>query len=265
MAMIGILIFPDFQLLDASGPASVFEIARRLVSTAPNVKMIAAQPGPVRSSCGVEVVASSLTSAKPITTLVVAGGLGVEAAIDCRTTLAFVRRNAARGVRVASVCSGAYVLAAAGLLDGRKATTHWCRTQDFVSRYPKVRLDPDRIFLRDGNVWTSAGITAGIDLALAIAAEEIFVNIARYAYAPREGEATIEIDVSGDPPVAVLRFLDRGTPFNPLEKKDPDVTLSAEDREAGGLGVFMAKKIADTIHYAHEADHNVLTLTKALA
>lgn len=172
MAMIGILIFPDFQLLDASGPASVFEIARRLVSTAPNVKMIASQPGPVRSSCGVEVVASSLTSAKSITTLVVAGGLGVEAAIDCRTTLAFVRRNAARGVRVASVCSGAYVLAAAGLLDGRKATTHWCRTQDFVSRYPKVRLDPDRIFLRDGNVWTSAGITAGIDLALAIAAEE---------------------------------------------------------------------------------------------
>lgn len=172
MAMIGILIFPDFQLLDASGPASVFEIARRLVSTAPNVKMIAAQPGPVRSSCGVEVVASSLASAKSITTLVVAGGLGVEAAIDCRTTLAFVRRNAARGVRVASVCSGAYVLAAAGLLDGRKATTHWCRTQDFVSRYPKVRLDPDRIFLRDGNVWTSAGITAGIDLALAIAAEE---------------------------------------------------------------------------------------------
>ena len=100
---------------------------------------------------------------------------------------------------------------------------------------------------------------------LAIATEEIFVNIARYAYAPHEGEATIEIDVSGDPPVAVLRFLDRGTPFNPLEKKDPDVTLSAEDREAGGLGVFMAKKIADTIHYAHEADHNVLTLTKALA
>jgi len=100
---------------------------------------------------------------------------------------------------------------------------------------------------------------------LAIAAEEIFVNIARYAYAPREGKATIEIGVAGEPPVAVLRFLDRGTPYNPLEKADPDITLSAEDREAGGLGVFMAKKIADSIHYAYEADRNILTLTKALA
>ncbi|MBB6308378.1 GlxA family transcriptional regulator [Xanthobacter tagetidis] len=170
--MIGIVIFPDFQLLDASGPASVFEVARRFIPTAPKVQMIAAQPGLVRSSCGVEVLACGPRSAHGISTLVVAGGLGVEAAAECRSTLAFVRRLARRGARVASVCSGAYVLAAAGLLDGRKATTHWCRTQDFVSRYPKVRLDPDRIFLRDGNVWTSAGITAGIDLALAIAAED---------------------------------------------------------------------------------------------
>ncbi|MDE1567064.1 GlxA family transcriptional regulator [Aquabacter sp. P-9] len=170
--MIGILIFPDFQLLDASGPASVFEITRRFVPAAPGLQMIAATAGPVRSSCGVEVLASSLAAAPALSTLVIAGGLGVEAATDCRSTLAFVRRLARRGTRVASVCSGAYVLAAAGLLDGRKATTHWCRTQDFVSRYPKVKLDPDRIFLRDGNVWTSAGITAGIDLALAIAAED---------------------------------------------------------------------------------------------
>lgn len=170
--MIGILIFPDFQLLDASGPASVFEIAKRFVPTAPRVQMVAAQAGPVRSSSGVEVMATSLRSAKTISTLVIAGGLGVEAATDCRKTLAFVKRLAKDGTRVASVCSGAYVLAAAGLLDGRKATTHWCRTQDFVARYPRVKLDPDRIFLRDGNVWTSAGITAGIDLALAIAAED---------------------------------------------------------------------------------------------
>ncbi|WP_127088252.1 GlxA family transcriptional regulator [Aquabacter cavernae] len=170
--MIGILVFPDFQLLDASGPASVFEIAKRFVPTAPPIRMIAMQAGPVRSSCGVEVLASSLRSAGGMTTLIIAGGLGVETVIDCRTTLGFVRRLARSGVRVASVCSGAYVLAAAGLLEGRKATTHWCRTQDFVSRYPKVKLDPDRIFLRDGNVWTSAGITAGIDLALAIAAED---------------------------------------------------------------------------------------------
>ena len=170
--MIGILVFPEFQLLDASGPASVFEIAKRFVPNAPKIRMIAVQPGAVRASCGVEVLASSLRSANALTTLVVAGGLGVESVIACRRTLNFVRRLARSGVRVASVCSGAYVLAAAGLLDGRKATTHWCRTQDFVSRYPAVRLDPDRIFLREGNIWTSAGITAGIDLALALVAED---------------------------------------------------------------------------------------------
>lgn len=170
--MIGILIFPDFQLLDASGPAAVFELAQRFVPTAANVKTVAIQPGPVRSSCGVEVLASSLRSANAITTLVVAGGLGVEAVIECPKTLAFVRRLARSGVRVASVCTGAYILAAAGLLDGQIATTHWSSAQDFVSRYPKVKLDADRIFLRNGNVWTSAGVTAGIDLALALAAED---------------------------------------------------------------------------------------------
>ncbi|MCU4179473.1 GlxA family transcriptional regulator [Bosea sp. BH3] len=177
--MIGILIFPDFQLLDASGPASVFEIAKRYVPNAPGVRMIAVQPGAVRASCGVEVVASSLRSSHGLTTMVVAGGFGVESVIACRRTLNFVRRLAQSGVRIASVCSGAYVLAAAGLLDGLKATTHWCRTQDFVSRYPQVRLDPDRIFLREGNIWTSAGITAGIDLALAIVAEDHGETVAK--------------------------------------------------------------------------------------
>lgn len=177
--MIAILIYPDFQLLDATGPASVFEIARRYVPTAPTAQMIAARPGPVRSSSGVEVLASRFKSRSAITTLVIAGGLGVDEALECSETLAFVRRLAKRGVRIASVCSGAYVLAAAGLLDGRKATTHWCRTQDFVARFPDVRLDPDRIFLRDGNIWTSAGITAGIDLALAMVAEDHGEEVAK--------------------------------------------------------------------------------------
>jgi len=170
--VIGILIFPDFQLLDATGPASVFEIAQRLVPAAATAGMIAVRPGVVRSSSGVEVLAGGLEAVDDITTLVVAGGFGVDQAVDCRDTLALLRHLARRGTRIASVCSGAYVLAAAGLLNGRKATTHWCRTQDFVARYPEVRLDPDRIFLRDGNIWTSAGITAGIDLALALMAED---------------------------------------------------------------------------------------------
>lgn len=177
--MIGVLIFPDFQLLDAAGPTSVFEIAKRIVPTAPDVQMVAVQGGPVRSSCGVQVVATSMRAARGITTLFIAGGTGVEAVVECRATLDFVRRLSRRGVRIATVCTGAYVLAATGLLDGRKATTHWCQAQDFVARYPKVKLDPDGIFFRDGNLWTSAGVTAGIDLALAIAAEDHGETVAK--------------------------------------------------------------------------------------
>jgi anti-sigma regulatory factor (Ser/Thr protein kinase) len=102
-------------------------------------------------------------------------------------------------------------------------------------------------------------------MQLAVAAEEVFVNIARYAYAPGVGEATIEIGVAGEPPAAALRFLDRGVPYNPLQKSDPDVTLPAEDREIGGLGIFMVKKIVDRVQYAYEENRNVLTLTKVLA
>jgi len=102
-------------------------------------------------------------------------------AARCEVTRAFVQRLARRGVRVASVCSGAYVLAEAGLLDGRRATTHWGRTRDFVARYPKVKFEPDQIFTRDDNVWTSAGITAGIDLALAMVTEDHGEEIAQAA------------------------------------------------------------------------------------
>jgi transcriptional regulator GlxA family with amidase domain len=113
-----------------------------------------------------------LRPAGPITTLIVAGGLGVRKAAQSTKTLSFVRSVAQRGVRIASVCSGAYILAEAGLLDGRRATTHWRRTQHFLATYPKVKLEPDRIFVRDGEIWSSAGISAGIDLALALVAED---------------------------------------------------------------------------------------------
>lgn len=178
--MIGILIFPDFQLLDAAGPISVFEIAARCVrKTTPGIRVLALNAGPVRSSSGVEIMARDFKSANAITTLVIAGGAGVADAARCEVTRAFVQRLARRGVRVASVCSGAYVLAEAGLLDGRRATTHWGRTRDFVARYPKVKFEPDQIFTHDGNVWTSAGITAGIDLALAMVTEDHGEQIAQ--------------------------------------------------------------------------------------
>src|SRR5712671_1281482 len=177
--MIGVLIFPDFQLLDAAGPISVFEIAARVSGAAPAIKVMAAKPGPVRSSSGAEMFARGLKPAAAISTLIVAGGAGVDAAARCDRTLAFVRATAKRGIRLASVCSGAYILAEAGLLDGRRATTHWQRTKHFVSAYPKVKLEADRIYVRDGNIWTSAGITAGIDLALAMVAEDFGDEIAQ--------------------------------------------------------------------------------------
>lgn len=170
--MIGLLIFRDFQLMDASGPISVFEIARRQKQSVPRTRIFAAEAGLVRSSSGAEMHAHSLRSARGLSTLIVAGGEGVEAAAECRTTIAFIQRLAKRGVRIASVCTGAYLLAEAGLLNGRHATTHWSRTRDFIGRYPRVKLQADRIFAKDGGVWTSAGVTAGIDLALAMVAED---------------------------------------------------------------------------------------------
>ncbi|MDP3691335.1 GlxA family transcriptional regulator [Bradyrhizobium sp.] len=175
------MIFPDFQLLDAAGPISAFEIAARFAGRTPSIKVLAASPGPVRSSSGVEMLARGLKPSAGISTLIVAGGEGVRQAATCPKTLGFVRSAAKRGIRVASVCSGAYILAEAGVLDGRRATTHWQRTPHFVKAYPGIKLEPDRIFVRDGNIWSSAGISAGIDLALAMAAEDFGDEIARQA------------------------------------------------------------------------------------
>ncbi|HEY3887384.1 MAG TPA: GlxA family transcriptional regulator [Caulobacteraceae bacterium] len=176
---VAFLIFPDFQILDAAGPIAAFEIAARYVAGAYDLRVIAAAGGPVRSSSGVAMSAEAFDPGQRIDTLVVAGGEGTRApAIDERL-LGFVRETAASARRTASVCSGAYILAAAGLLDGRRATTHWRRSRDFARRFPRVRLEPDRIHVRDGPIWTSAGITAGIDLALALIAEDLGEAIAR--------------------------------------------------------------------------------------
>jgi transcriptional regulator GlxA family with amidase domain len=177
--MIGVLIFPDFQLLDAAGPISAFEIAGRYANSPAQIKLMAATPGMVRSSSGAEMLARKFGSASAITTLLIAGGEGVDAAARNSCVLQFVRAVAKRGVRVASVCSGTIILAEAGLLDGRRATTHWQRTRQFLASYPNVKLEPDQIYVRDGNIWSSAGITAGIDLALALVAEDFGEEVAQ--------------------------------------------------------------------------------------
>lgn len=179
MLAIGVLIFPDFQLLDAAGPIGAFEIAGRHVPGSYDIRLLSRDGGPVASSSGVTLDTVAFGELGRLDTLLVSGGEGTRGPAICESTLAYVRGAARTARRTASVCSGAYVLARAGLLDGRRATTHWNRTADFTRRYPKVKLEPDRIWVRDGAIWTSAGITAGIDLALAMVAEDLGEDIAR--------------------------------------------------------------------------------------
>jgi transcriptional regulator GlxA family with amidase domain len=176
---IALLIYPGFQLLDVAGPLAAFEIAEYYRPGSYAVQVVARDPGSVASSCGVSLHAQRWGRTNGIDTLVVSGGNGSRAATQCTAARRFILGCARSARRVASVCSGTYVLAAAGILDGKSATTHWSRSADFASRFPKVRLEPDRIYIKDGKIWSSAGITAGIDLALALIAEDLGERVAR--------------------------------------------------------------------------------------
>jgi transcriptional regulator GlxA family with amidase domain len=177
---VGFVLFPGFQILDATGPLAAFDIAGRFADRGYRIRLFAREPGLVATSTpGIALPAEGFEAAGLVDTLVVVGGDGVRSAAADPALIAFVSDAAARARRVASVCSGTFVLAAAGLLDGRRATTHWSRSAAFAKAYPRVRLEPDRIFVKDGPVWSSAGITAGIDLALAMVAEDLGEAVAK--------------------------------------------------------------------------------------
>ncbi len=108
----------------------------------------------------------------------------------------------------------------------------------------------------------AAGCPLKTQTQVMVAAEEIFVNIAKYAYVGAGGGVAIVLDISGDPPLLKLEFRDSGQPYNPLSREDPDVSLSAEDREIGGLGVYMVKKTMDSVAYAYRDGENILTVSK---
>lgn len=108
------------------------------------------------------------------------------------------------------------------------------------------------------------GCPPKVQMQVALAVEEIFVNIASYAYNPTIGEAQVDIDTAGDPPTVTIRFLDEGKPFNPLAKKDADTTLTAEERGIGGLGILLVKKNMDDVTYSYEDGKNVLTIKKTI-
>jgi transcriptional regulator GlxA family with amidase domain len=176
---IACLLFSDFQLLDAAGPIAAFEIAERYRPGSYQLRVIAQRRGAVASTSGATMNAVALPPPASIDTLLIAGGEGTRPASRDVRLVKFVRNCGAHSRRVASVCSGAYILAATGLLDGRAATTHWTRSQDFARKFPQVRLNADRIFVKAGKYWSSAGITAGIDLSLALIAEDLGEAVAR--------------------------------------------------------------------------------------
>ncbi len=169
-------VFADVQALDVTGPSEVFSLAHRAAAGgAYSIELIAPDCAPVRTSSGLQLVPHrSLESCRgTIDTLVVPGGLGTTEAVRDQRMIDWLRLAARRSRRVTSVCTGAFLLARAGLLNGRRATTHWAACDALARNYPAVAVDPDPIFIRDGNVYTSAGVTAGIDLALALVEEDL--------------------------------------------------------------------------------------------
>ena len=176
---IGLFLFADFQILDVVGPLTSFEVAERFAPGSYRLVLLSAEGGAVRSSAGVPLETLPASAAPPLDTLIVSGGDGSRTAMRHAATLAWLGEAAATTRRLCSVCSGAFLLAAGGLLDGRRATTHWRRAAQLARLFPNVAVEPDRIHIRDGHVWTSAGITAGIDLALALIAEDLGEEIAR--------------------------------------------------------------------------------------
>ena len=180
-----ILAYPGVQSLDVTGPFEVFAGAGRAagalgVDAAYDVSVVAAVPGPVTCESGIALVASALPGPdRHLDTLVVAGGTGVDAARRDPDVVGWVRDVAVRSRRVATVCSGALLAAEAGLLNGRRATTHWARADQLATEYPTVTVDADPIYLRDGPVWTSAGVTAGIDLALALVEDDLGTDVSQ--------------------------------------------------------------------------------------
>jgi transcriptional regulator GlxA family with amidase domain len=173
------IAFPDAEVLDISGPLDVFSIVARMLAASGyrppyTIEVVASKAGPLTTSSGIRLIADRSTHELrgKVDTLMVAGGEGTMRAMKDKALMAWIRSMARRARRICSVCTGAFVLAEAGILDGRSATTHWRWCRKLADQYPKVCVKPDPIFVRDGNVFTSAGVTAGIDLALALVEED---------------------------------------------------------------------------------------------
>lgn len=178
--LIALVAYDTVQLLDVAGPLQSFAATNDLCGavgeTLPyRVRVVSQKGGPVVTSSGLQFVTDpiSVVARQPIDTVICPGGQLMRGVVIDPGLVRVVQSLASRARRIASVCTGAFVLAAAGLLDGRRVATHWRACEMLAKKYPCLRVEPDPIFVRDGHIWTSAGITAGIDLSLALIADDL--------------------------------------------------------------------------------------------
>jgi transcriptional regulator GlxA family with amidase domain len=176
MQRIGFIVFPGYQVMSFA-VISVFEFANFAAGTPLyDIRLLSETGGPIRTSIGIDVATAAFDDTA-FDTLIVGGGTEIEPSTP--GLIEFVRQAPARYRRVAATCTGAFVLAEAGLLDGRRATTHWYHARTLQAQYPTMKMEEDRIFINDGPIWTSAGMTAGIDLALALVEQDLGADLAR--------------------------------------------------------------------------------------
>jgi transcriptional regulator GlxA family with amidase domain len=185
-----VLAYPAVQLLDVAGPLQVFASANDFMAEAGEarpyaIRLVAPSGQSIHASAGIALVADPLPPVETsVDTLIVAGGEGVDTASLDAALMDWLRNRIGRARCTASICTGAFLLAASGALDGRRAVTHWLQCAELARRFPSVRVESDPIFVRDHSVWTSAGVTAGIDLALALVEEDLgrtlALTVARY-------------------------------------------------------------------------------------
>lgn len=170
---IGLICFDTATALDLTGPAEVFSMANELRAKAYELIVLGPALKPVRTDTGVRVLPDvAFHDAPPLDTIFIPGGAALRDPVTAAPIVEWLRRRR-QTRRIASVCTGMYALAATGLLDGRRATTHWRFASDAARRFPKVSVNPDAIFIQDGSLYTSAGVTAGIDLALALVESDL--------------------------------------------------------------------------------------------
>ncbi|GAA4861113.1 GlxA family transcriptional regulator [Pseudonocardia benzenivorans] len=204
---IAFLVYEGVTLLDVAGPAEVFTEANRFGADY-RIVLVSPTGEDVRSNLGVTVAVDGAVADEPAPDTYLVAGSGLHVRTSVPPELADAARVPAAGARrVGSICTGAFILAAAGLLDGKRATTHWKVTHELATRYPTCRVEPDAIHVRDGSTYTSAGVTAGIDLALALVEEDHGADLARdvaralVVYMQRSGgQSQFSAPLQGPPP-----------------------------------------------------------------